>query len=141
MQLRKCANHPYLFRKMFNLFTASFEITRYAEGIEPEPFEMGEHLIESSGKLAILDQLLKYLNDGSHRVLIFSQMTHMLDILQDYLEFRGYSYQRLDGSIRGDDRFQAVETFQESSTFVFLLSTRAGGVGLNLTAGVSLIYL
>ena len=102
---------------------------------------MGEHLVEASGKLAILDQLLKYLNDGSHRVLIFSQMTHMLDVLQDYLDFRGYSYQRLDGSIRGDDRFQAVETFQESSTFVFLLSTRAGGVGLNLTAGgLSFLY-
>jgi SNF2 family DNA or RNA helicase len=105
------------------------------EGIEPEPFEAGEHLIEASGKLAILDQLLKYLKEGNHHVLIFSQMTHMLDVLQDYLDFRGYSYQRLDGSIRGDDRYQAVQTFQNESTFVFLLSTRAGGVGLNLTAG------
>ena len=68
-------------------------------------------------------------------------MTHMLDIIQDYLDMREYRYQRLDGSIRGEDRYKAVKSFQDSDTFVFLLSTRAGGVGLNLTAGINCLYL
>lgn len=58
-------------------------------GVEPEPFELGEHLIEASGKLILIDQLLNYLQSNGHKVLLFSQMTHMLDILQDYLGFRG----------------------------------------------------
>jgi SNF2 family DNA or RNA helicase len=56
--------------------------------VEPEPFELGEHLVEASGKLAVLDKLLAYLKDMGHKVLIFSQMTRMLDILQDYLHYR-----------------------------------------------------
>lgn len=58
-------------------------------GVEPEPFELGEHLIEASGKLILIDQLLNYLQSNGHKVLLFSQMTHMLDILQDYLGYRG----------------------------------------------------
>ncbi|KAI9350261.1 chromodomain helicase DNA binding protein 1-like protein [Obelidium mucronatum] len=125
MQLRKCCNHPYLF-----------------DGIEPEPFEAGDHLFHSSGKLEVLDKLLKHLHKNGHRVLIFSQMTHMLDILQDYLNFRDYSHVRLDGSIRGNDRYAAVSSFNEqnSGAFVFLLSTRAGGVGLNLTTADTVIF-
>jgi SNF2 family DNA or RNA helicase len=65
MQLRKCVNHPYLF-----------------DGVEPEPFEIGDHLVEASGKLSLLDKMLPYLKTRAHRVLIFSQMTRMLDILQ-----------------------------------------------------------
>ncbi|XP_035871395.1 chromodomain-helicase-DNA-binding protein 1-like isoform X2 [Phyllostomus discolor] len=71
-QLRKCVDHPYLF-----------------DGVEPEPFEIGEHLIEASGKLHLLDKLLAYLYSRGHRVLLFSQMTQMLDILQDYMDYRG----------------------------------------------------
>lgn len=58
-------------------------------GIEPEPFELGEHLVEASGKLVLIDRLLNYLQTTGHKVLMFSQMTHMLDILQDYLGYRG----------------------------------------------------
>ncbi|KAJ3068116.1 Chromodomain-helicase-DNA-binding protein 1-like [Podochytrium sp. JEL0797] len=125
MQLRKCCNHPYLF-----------------DGIEPEPFEAGDHLFTSSGKLLVLDHLLAHLHSTNHRVLLFSQMTQMLNILQDYLTYRGYSHVRLDGSIRGQDRHTTVTEFSSpsSDTFVFLLSTRAGGVGLNLTAADTVIF-
>ncbi|XP_010155259.1 PREDICTED: chromodomain-helicase-DNA-binding protein 1-like [Eurypyga helias] len=72
IQLRKCVAHPYLFN-----------------GVEPEPFEIGEHIVEASGKLCLLDKLLSFLYAGGHRVLLFSQMTQLLDILQDYLDYRG----------------------------------------------------
>lgn len=108
MQLRKCSNHPYLF-----------------DGVEPEPFDMGEHLVQASSKLALLDKLLKFLHKTGHKVLIFSQMTRMLDILQDYLGYRGYAYERLDGSVRGEERYAAVNSFcSDTNNFVFLLSTR-----------------
>jgi SNF2 family DNA or RNA helicase len=124
-QLRKCINHPYLF-----------------DGIEPEPFELGEHLIEASGKLFIIDKLLQLLKANGHRVLIFSQMTRMLDIMQDYLGYRGYSYDRLDGSIRGEERFLAVQNFtDDTDVFVFLLSTRAGGQGLNLVGADTILFI
>jgi SNF2 family DNA or RNA helicase len=103
-------------------------------------YQMGEHIIDNSGKMVLLDKLLKKLKKGSHKVLLFSQMTHMLDIIQDYLHFRNYSYERLDGSVRGDERYLAVKSFQDDDTFVFLLSTRAGGVGLNLTAADTVIF-
>ena len=72
VQLRKCVNHPYLF-----------------DGVEPEPFQLGEHLVEASAKLVTLDKLLHHLFTNGHKVLLFSQMTRMLDILQDYLHYRG----------------------------------------------------
>ncbi|XP_058634927.1 chromodomain-helicase-DNA-binding protein 1-like isoform X2 [Onychostoma macrolepis] len=124
MQLRKCVDHPYLF-----------------DGVEPEPFEMGEHLVEASGKLSLLETMLAYLQEGGHRVLLFSQMTRMLDILQDYLEYRGYSYERLDGSVRGEERNLAIKNFSTKDVFIFLLSTKAGGVGMNLTAADTVIFV
>ncbi|XP_066562122.1 chromodomain-helicase-DNA-binding protein 1-like [Amia ocellicauda] len=124
MQLRKCVNHPYLF-----------------DGVEPEPFEMGEHLVEASGKLHLLDSMLTFLHHKGHRVLLFSQMTRMLDILQDYMEYRGYSYERLDGSVRGEERNLAIKNFSSKDVFVFLLSTKAGGVGMNLTAADTVIFV
>ncbi|XP_024135189.1 chromodomain-helicase-DNA-binding protein 1-like [Oryzias melastigma] len=124
MNLRKCVDHPYLF-----------------DGVEPEPFEIGEHLVEASGKLCLLDSMLAYLHKGGHRVLLFSQMTRMLDILQDYMEYRGYSYERLDGSVRGEERNLAVKNFSTKDIFVFLLSTKAGGVGINLTAADTVIFV
>ncbi|CAL8255432.1 unnamed protein product [Merluccius merluccius] len=124
MHLRKCVDHPYLF-----------------DGVEPEPFIMGEHLIEASGKLCLLDSLLAFLQKGGHRVLLFSQMTRMLDILQDYMEYRGYSYERLDGSVRGEERNLAIKNFSSQDVFVFLLSTKAGGVGMNLTAADTVVFM
>lgn len=136
LQLRKACSHPYLF-----------------PGIEPEPYEEGEHLVQASGKLLILDQLLQKLHYSGHRVLLFAQMTHTLDILQDFLELRKYSYERLDGSIRAEERFAAIRSFSSSSAniglnseadqngaFVFMISTRAGGVGLNLVAADTVIF-
>ncbi|XP_067935531.1 chromodomain-helicase-DNA-binding protein 1-like isoform X2 [Watersipora subatra] len=124
MQLRKCVNHPYLF-----------------DGVEPEPFQLGEHLVEASTKLIVLDRILQYLAKHGHKVLIFSQMTRMLDILQDYLHYRGYTYERLDGSMRGEERFVAIKNFNSTKqTFVFLLSSRAGGQGLTLTAADTVIF-
>ncbi|XP_070199132.1 chromodomain-helicase-DNA-binding protein 1-like [Littorina saxatilis] len=125
MQLRKCVNHPYLFN-----------------GVEPEPFELGDHLIEASAKLVLIDRLLTWLSANDHKVLLFSQMTTMLDIIQDYLGYRGFTYERLDGSVRGEERFLAVQNFnQNDETFVFLLSTKAGGQGLNLTAADTVIFV
>ncbi|XP_040991385.1 LOW QUALITY PROTEIN: probable helicase CHR10 [Juglans microcarpa x Juglans regia] len=136
MQLRKACSHPYLF-----------------PGIEPEPFEEGEHLVQASSKLMILDQLLHKLHDCGHRVLLFAQMTHTLDILQDFLELRKYSYERLDGSVRAEERFSAIRSFSgqsvkgslnsesdQNGSFVFMISTRAGGVGLNLVAADTVIF-
>ncbi|XP_045400792.1 chromodomain-helicase-DNA-binding protein 1-like [Lemur catta] len=123
-QLRKCVDHPYLF-----------------DGVEPEPFEVGEHLIEASGKLHLLDKLLAFLYSRGHRVLLFSQMTQMLDILQDYMDYRGYSYERVDGSVRGEERHLAIKNFGQQPIFIFLLSTRAGGVGMNLTAADTVIFV
>ena len=69
-------------------------------------------------------------------------MTRMLDIVQDYLGYRGISYERLDGSVRGEERYAAVNTFNlDTDTDVFLLSTRAGGQGLNLVAADTVIFL
>ncbi|KAJ9558022.1 hypothetical protein OSB04_012636 [Centaurea solstitialis] len=136
IQLRKACSHPYLFA-----------------GIEPEPYEEGEHLVQASGKLIILDQLLQKLHNAGHRVLLFAQMTHTLDVLQDYMELRKYPYERLDGSIRAEERFAAIRSFSKQSVirssnseashdsaFVFMISTRAGGVGLNLVAADTVIF-
>ncbi|XP_023515240.1 probable helicase CHR10 isoform X1 [Cucurbita pepo subsp. pepo] len=133
MQLRKACSHPYLF-----------------PGIEPEPYEEGEHLVQASGKLVILDQVLQKLHESGHRVLLFAQMTHTLDILQDFLELRNFSYERLDGSIRAEERFAAIRSFSlncsgssqttRNDAFVFLISTRAGGVGLNLVSADTVIF-
>ncbi|KAL6517182.1 ISWI chromatin-remodeling complex ATPase chr11 [Orobanche hederae] len=127
MQLRKCCNHPYLF-----------------QGAEPgPPYTTGEHLIENAGKLVLLDKLLPKLKERDSRVLIFSQMTRLLDILEDYLMFRRYYYCRIDGNTGGDDRDASIEAFNKpgSEKFVFLLSTRAGGLGINLaTADVVILY-
>ncbi|XP_063275976.1 chromodomain-helicase-DNA-binding protein 1-like isoform X2 [Prinia subflava] len=123
IQLRKCVVHPYLFN-----------------GVEPEPFEIGDHIVEASGKMCLLDKLLSFLYAGGHRVLLFSQMTQLLDILQDYMDYRGYSYERLDGSVRGEERHLAIKNFGQQPIFIFLLSTRAGGVGMNLTAADTVIF-
>lgn len=119
MQLRKCCNHPYLF-----------------DGAEPgPPFTTDEHLVDNSGKMVILDRLLHKMKQKGSRVLIFSQMSRMLDILEDYCLFREYKYCRIDGGTAHDDRIAAIDEYNKpgSEKFVFLLTTRAGGLGINLT--------
>eukprot|EP00798_Chlamydomonas_sp_ICE-L_P028324 gene28324-31441_t len=197
MQLRKCCNHPYLF-----------------EGAEPgPPFFPGDHIFETSGKMVLLDKLLPKLKERQSRVLIFSQMTRMLDILEDYCLLKdhqycridgntscddckgppvlshrrqhqwrrsqgatssvastatpvaaitrghqycridgntsggdhkvGHQYCRIDGNTSGDDRESAIDEYNSegSEKFIFLLSTRAGGLGINLaTADIVVLY-
>lgn len=127
MQLRKCCNHPYLF-----------------DGAEPgPPYTTDLHLVVNSGKMAVLDKLLPKLNEQGSRVLIFSQMTRVLDILEDYCMWRNYGYCRLDGQTPHEERQISINTFNEPNSlkFLFMLSTRAGGLGINLaTADVVIIY-
>lgn len=97
--------------------------------------------MQSSGKLILLDKLLDKLGRNGHRVLIFSQMVRMLDILEDYLNYRKLEFERLDGGITGADRQAAIDRFSkpESTAFIMLLSTRAGGLGLNLCCADTVI--
>lgn len=97
--------------------------------------------VTDSGKLAKLDELLRGLKAGGHRVLLYFQMTRMIDLMEEYLTYRNYKYCRLDGSTKLEDRRDTVADFQEHpEIFVFLLSTRAGGLGINLTAADTVIF-
>ena len=89
----------------------------------------------TSGKMVLLDKLLPKLRAEGHKVLIFSQMVRMLDLISEYADFRGFRHERLDGRVRGNERQKSIDRFEtEKDSFMFLLSTRAGGVGINLTA-------
>ncbi|XP_023518960.1 protein CHROMATIN REMODELING 4-like isoform X2 [Cucurbita pepo subsp. pepo] len=130
MQLRKVCNHPYLI-----------------PGTESESGSvefLHEMRIKASAKLTLLHSMLKILHKEGHRVLLFSQMTKLLDILEDYLtiEFGPKTYERVDGSVSVADRQAAITRFnQDKSRFVFLLSTRSCGLGINLaTADTVIIY-
>ncbi|KAH9077177.1 P-loop containing nucleoside triphosphate hydrolase protein [Lactarius deliciosus] len=127
MQLRKVTCHPYLF-----------------DGAEPgPPYTTDEHLVQNSGKMVILDKLLRNMKEKGSRVLIFSQMSRMLDILEDYCLFRGYKYCRIDGGTAHEDRIAAIDEYNRpgSERFIFLLTTRAGGLGINLTsADIVVLY-
>ena len=125
MQLRKVCNHPYLF-----------------DGIEdPNLPEVGEHLIINSSKMRILDKLLSKLKLQGSQVLLFSQMTRTLDIIEDYCTYRGFKKVRIDGGTSLEDREIQIQEFTKpnSSVFLFLLSTRAGGLGLNLMSADTVI--
>jgi SNF2 family DNA or RNA helicase len=127
MQLRKCCNHLFLLNG----------VEEEIRGKEPEPIEEGDFVTKASGKLVLLDKLLPRLKQNGHRILLFSQFKIMLDILEDYLYARKFRFERIDGSITGHLRQAAVDRFQDPNSndppFVMLLSTRAGGVGINLT--------
>ncbi|KAF3482441.1 uncharacterized protein GIQ15_05200 [Arthroderma uncinatum] len=97
--------------------------------------------VTDSGKLAKLDELLRELKNGGHRVLLYFQMTRMIDLMEEYLTYRNYKYCRLDGSTKLEDRRDTVLDFQQRpDIFIFLLSTRAGGLGINLTAADTVIF-
>jgi chromodomain-helicase-DNA-binding protein 4 len=132
MDLKKCCNHPYLFP------SASEEAPLSAGGT----YEF-QAMMKAAGKLDLLEKMLRVLKKQGHRVLIFSQMTKMLDILEDFLDGAGYKYERIDGGITGNLRQDAIDRFNApgAQQFVFLLSTRAGGLGINLaTADTVIIY-
>ncbi|XP_070132816.1 chromodomain-helicase-DNA-binding protein 1 isoform X1 [Drosophila bipectinata] len=131
IELKKCCNHAALIRP------SEFELM----GLQQD--EALQTLLKGSGKLVLLDKLLCRLKETGHRVLIFSQMVRMLDVLADYLQKRHFPFQRLDGSIKGEMRRQALDHFnaEGSQDFCFLLSTRAGGLGINLaTADTVIIF-
>jgi SNF2 family DNA or RNA helicase len=121
MQLRKICNHPYLFLNSYN--------------------QADHELVRSSGKFELLDRMLPKLKRAGHRVLMFSQMTQCMTILEDYFTYRNFCYLRLDGSTSADDREQRMYQFNaaDSPYFIFLLSTRAGGLGLNLATADTVI--
>lgn len=127
MQLRKCCNHPFVF-----------------EGAEMDPNETSlEDLVAASGKLSVLDMLLQRLFQNNHRAVIFSQFTSVLDIIEDYCELRGWKFCRLDGSTEPARRSYYIRRFNEpqSPFFLFLVSTRSGGMGLNLqTADTCILF-
>ncbi|KAI4874280.1 hypothetical protein NFI96_028454 [Prochilodus magdalenae] len=126
MLLKRCCNHAYLIE--YPLIPGT------------EEFKIDEQLVEASGKFLILDRMLPELKRRGHKVLIFSQMTSILDVLMDYCYLRGYQYSRLDGSMKYSDREENMQKFStDPEVFLFLLSTRAGGLGINLTAADTVI--
>ncbi|KAG5361002.1 Chromo domain-containing protein 1 [Yarrowia sp. B02] len=135
-ELKKASNHPYLFPTAESKFLSMAE-----NGASRENVFRG--MIMTSGKMVLLDKLLTQLKKDGHRVLIFSQMVRMLDILGDYLQIKGYQFQRLDGTVPSATRRIAIDHYNapDSNDFVFLLSTRAGGLGINLmTADTVIIF-
>ncbi|XP_074489111.1 chromodomain-helicase-DNA-binding protein 2 isoform X2 [Sebastes fasciatus] len=128
MELKKCCNHSFLIKQ--------------PDDVENETQkEHLQSLVKGSGKLVLLDKLLTRLRERGNRVLIFSQMVRMLDILAEYLAKNRYPFQRLDGSIKGEIRKQALDHFnaEGSEDFCFLLSTRAGGLGINLASADTVV--
>ncbi|ESN92387.1 hypothetical protein HELRODRAFT_103742 [Helobdella robusta] len=165
MQLRKSANHELLHRALYNddlLMTiakrlikdsafrnsdvqcifedlqvmSDFEIhTLVSKHKVTKEYKLEESVICRSGKFAHLDEVLPEMKIKGDRILLFSQFTMMLDIIEVYLEFRGYKYLRLDGSTPVTERQELIDKFtDDDDIFIFLLSTKAGGMGINLTA-------
>lgn len=135
MECRKACNHPYLFPNAEPDFGSGDD--------DACRKQVHQSLISSSGKFILLDKLLPELQSSGHRVLIFSQMTRVLDLLQDYLEGSDMPSVRLDGTTSATERQVLIERFNQpdSPLFCFLLSTRAGGQGINLaTADTVIIF-
>ncbi|KAJ5795107.1 HAS subgroup [Penicillium paradoxum] len=129
MQLRKLCNHPFVFEPVED---------------QMNPTRMSNDLLwRTAGKFELLDRILPKFRATGHRVLMFFQMTQIMNIMEDFLRLRGMKYLRLDGSTKSDDRSDLLKQFNApgSDYFCFLLSTRAGGLGLNLqTADTVIIY-
>jgi len=135
MQLRKLCNHPFMFQHIEEAYAKhSGQATDIVQG--PDVYR-------ASGKFELLDRILPKLKASGHRVLMFCQMTQCMTIIEDYFNFKGYKFLRLDGMTKADDRGDMLKVFnaKESEYFIFLLSTRAGGLGLNLqTADTVVIF-
>ncbi|KAF7538444.1 hypothetical protein G7Z17_g12624 [Cylindrodendrum hubeiense] len=130
MQLRKCLCHPFV----------------YSEAIEEKHHDnavMQRNLVEASAKLLLLEKMLPKLKERGHRVLIFSQFLQQLTIIEDFLAGLGFEYRRLDGQIGSLEKQRRIDAFNapDSPIFAFLLSTRAGGVGINLATADTVIIL
>uniref|UniRef100_A0A8C9STT0 SWI/SNF related BAF chromatin remodeling complex subunit ATPase 2 n=1 Tax=Scleropages formosus TaxID=113540 RepID=A0A8C9STT0_SCLFO len=133
MQLKKICNHPYMFQHIEESFA---EHLGYPNGIINGP-----DLYRASGKFELLDRILPKLQATNHRVLLFCQMTSLMTIMEDYFAYRNFLYLRLDGTTKSEDRAALLKKFNEkgSQYFIFLLSTRAGGLGLNLQAADTVV--
>lgn len=126
MDMRKTCNHPYLIE---------YPLTE-----DGNFYRADEDMVDICGKLKVLDQMLDELEKRGHKILVFSQMTRLLDILGDYLHYREKKFSRLDGSMHFEDRQANIDRFNEHPDYkIFLLSTRAGGLGINLTAADTVI--
>lgn len=129
MQLRKLCNHPFVFDEVEN---------------QMNPTSTSNDLLwRTAGKFELLDRILPKYKESGHRVLMFFQMTAIMDIMEDFLRYRGVQFMRLDGTTKSEDRSDLLKDFNapDSPYFIFLLSTRAGGLGLNLqTADTVIIY-
>merc|ERR1719266_2654907 len=134
MQLRKLCNHPFMFQHVEEGYA------RHLGGLD---VVHGPDIFRASGKFELLDRIFPKLKRSGHRILLFCQMTALMTILEDYLNWRGYKYLRLDGTTKSDDRGDMLADFnqKDSDYFIFILSTRAGGLGLNLqTADTVIIF-
>lgn len=126
IMLRKVVNHPYLIKAPVYPGTRQIIID--------------EKLIQQSGKLLVLDALLPRLKTENHKVLLFSTFTTMIDLIEDYVIMRKHKYVRLDGTTKIENRLESIKQFNyDPETFIFLISTRAGGLGINLTAADTVI--
>jgi len=145
MELRKCCNHPFLIKGVEERIMADAASLEKSDQLDDPILQwqrlLADQLVQSSGKMVLLMKLLPKLQSGGHKVLIFSQMVKVLDLLEELLRHRKYKYERLDGSRGASSRAAAVDRFNKKSfqRFVMLLSTRAGGLGLNLVSADTVI--
>lgn len=130
LQLRKCLCHPFLYSKAIEERT-------------PDVTASHRHLVEAAGKLRLLHLMLPKLQQSGHRVLIFSQFLEHLDIIEDFLDGLGMLYRRLDGRMPAMEKQKRIDEYnaEGSPYFVFLLSTRSGGVGINLATADTVIIM
>uniref|UniRef100_A0A674CY96 SWI/SNF related BAF chromatin remodeling complex subunit ATPase 4 n=1 Tax=Salmo trutta TaxID=8032 RepID=A0A674CY96_SALTR len=133
MQLRKICNHPYMFQQIEESFS---EHLGFSGGIVS-----GLDLYRASGKFEVLDRILPKLRATNHKVLLFCQMTSLMTIMEDYFAYRNFKHLRLDGTTKAEDRGMLLKAFNDpaSQYFIFLLSTRAGGLGLNLQSADTVV--
>merc|ERR1739844_828270 len=135
MQLRKLCNHPFMFQQVEESYAKHIGMVT--------DVVTGPDIYRSSGRFELLDRILPKLKQSGHRVLMFCQMTQCMTIIEDYFNYKGYKYLRLDGTTKAEERGDMLKIFNssESEYFIFLLSTRAGGLGLNLqTADTVIIF-
>ena len=133
MQLRKICNHPFIFQEIEEKIA---EHLKYPGGIINGP-----EIYRTSGKFELLDRILPKLKQTDHRVLMFCQMTSLMTVMEDYFNYRNFKYLRLDGGTKAEDRGDLLKVFNDpnSEYFIFILSTRAGGLGLNLQVADTVI--
>mmetsp|Transcript_5511 Transcript_5511/g.23406 ORF Transcript_5511/g.23406 Transcript_5511/m.23406 type:complete len:236 (-) Transcript_5511:638-1345(-) len=130
MQMRKACAHPFLFEETDE------------NGVVGEELATTERLVQVGSKMSVMDRLIAKLVKRGHKILIFSQFTRILDIIEDVMHLRKYEYVRLDGSTSLENRTTYMDSFNDerSKTRIFLISTRAGGLGVTLTAADTVIF-